>query len=629
MKNLHLEPREVRAIRNAFRHFLPILCIAVFTAVFLTGYLGFQDRQRSIMQTQEHLVAEAQNNYNNYIVNLVSIVHMLEINYVEAVVEGATKQEIETIFTNGIVQSPTIDQLRILDVNGMEMIRVNRGEQAPYVVPENELQDKSDRYYYLETRQLGRDHLLFSVLDLNIELGKIEIAPKTGLAKPTFRISKPVVINEERIGYFVVNFLMRDYLTALRSSTGLDGVKILLFDQNGYLLNDEDDRHNFGFSYEDTSEEAQYTIADKYPKTDLTAESGWKVENNEMYYYAGYSNIKNLSDTYFLSENASGILYFLVSFNQQSIYGKYIHFSLLQSIADSWRIQVPVILTLILLYFTFIWLGFLSNRAHFTNTYSDNRFDKSVLKKALHNHEFVSYFQPIINIQDGTVLGFEALARWDNGKEVLTPDKFMDEIENYELSEELDRNTYNNIRKARQKLTALGITDYEYISINISQQSFNSMLKENSGNTIQLDEEDKKYMLVELLENIIIHKKSANKIFELHSQNVRFAIDDFGTGNSNIAFIRNFVDLSVKIDKAFLPKDIHNEKERVVIEAFVRMFLDKGRKLIVEGVESREQYQYLKKLRVSGIQGFYFAKPLSLDQLVEFMQQKEYLQRLA
>ena len=120
----------------------------------------------------------------------------------------------------------------------------------------------------------------------------------------------------------------------------------------------------------------------------------------------------------------------------------------------------------------------------------------------------------------------------------------------------------------------------------------------------------------------------ADRIHVMNDDSVLFAVDDFGTGNSNVAFIRNFENLKVKIDKVFVPKDLEDEEERVIIESFVKMFGDKGLKLIVEGVETREQYLYLKNLNVAGAQGFYFSKPLPLDELIAFMQQKTYLEKL-
>ena len=84
----------------------------------------------------------------------------------------------------------------------------------------------------------------------------------------------------------------------------------------------------------------------------------------------------------------------------------------------------------------------------------------------------------------------------------------------------------------------------------------------------------------------------------------------------------------MKIDRAFVPVDTTDKKERVIIEAFVKMFIDQGLKMIVEGAETLEQIRYLKKLGIQGVQGFYFSHPMTIDQLVDFMPEQEYLKKL-
>lgn len=84
----------------------------------------------------------------------------------------------------------------------------------------------------------------------------------------------------------------------------------------------------------------------------------------------------------------------------------------------------------------------------------------------------------------------------------------------------------------------------------------------------------------------------------------------------------------MKIDRTFVPIHLDNSKERVIIEAFVKMFIDQGMRLIVEGVETQEQYQYLKSLGIVGIQGFYFSKPMMLEDLIWFMQKRVYTDKL-
>jgi EAL domain-containing protein (putative c-di-GMP-specific phosphodiesterase class I) len=154
------------------------------------------------------------------------------------------------------------------------------------------------------------------------------------------------------------------------------------------------------------------------------------------------------------------------------------------------------------------------------------------------------------------------------------------------------------------------------------------MVKESGDAHIRISCGEKEYIVIELLEDIVMRTSIAEKIRELHDQGVHFAIDDFGTGNSNIAFIRSFANMKIKIDRAFVPLDVNNKKERVMIEAFVQMFIDQGMKLIVEGVETREQYLYLKSLGVAAVQGFYFSKPLPLHAAIRFMREEEYRSKL-
>jgi EAL domain-containing protein (putative c-di-GMP-specific phosphodiesterase class I) len=627
MDAINLDSREKRALKNAFRRLLPALLVIIFVFVTAISYFHFLEERRFIVDSQQDMILAAEMDYNNYITHLTSIVHSIEINYIELVARGESGQ-VGDLFINAMEENPTIDQLRVLDPDGMEIVRVNKGIPTPYVVPEDELQNKADRYYYTETKMLGRNQFLFSALDLNVENDEIEIDPYTGLTKPTFRISTPIVMNEERIGYFVVNFLMRDYLSDLRTLGDMPGETTLLLDQNGYMLNYNEEEYNFGFSYPEGSEEYGRTVESLFPQIDLSAESGSFFGDDRICSYSVYTNISDLSKDYVLSENASEQLYFMVCFDGRSAYGAYMDYSFLQNVLDTWPLQLGIILLLVSAYFILIFLLFLNNRARFTNNFLDEGYRKVQLKKAIRNHEFVNYYQPIINIQDGTIMGFEALARWEKPDTVLTPDKFLEQINNFELGIALDENIFQNIRFDRKKLEELGLMGNAFISINISRTTFEDMARENSHNAIKLTDEEKEYIVFELLEDIIFHRKAAEKVRELDRQNVRFAIDDFGTGNSNIVFIRSFENMQIKIDKAFVPKDVHNPQECIIMEAFVKMFVDKGLKLIVEGVETKEQYLYLKELKVPGVQGYYFSKPLSLDQVIEFLIKKEYLKKM-
>ena len=628
MNKIKLDPREKRALKNAFRGFLPVLLLILVLLSVGLSYWHFSMKQNEVVDLEEKLTIDAALDYNHAISNLASILYSIKLEYNEIASNEASPAEIDQLFTQVISDNPTIDQLRILDLDGMETHRVNKGFVKPYVVPEEDLQDKSTRYYYRETKFLGRNQFLFSNIDLNIENNAIEIDSVTGLTKPTFRISTPIVIKDQRRGYLVVNFLMRDFLTDMWYSLADEGGNVLMFNEYGCMLNYPNDDYNFKLCYDSGNEKRDINVETIYPKVDLTQKSGSFISNNEIHTYVAYKNISNLSKDYFLSEISPEHYYFMVSFGRDSAYGDYIDYHLLKSVLNSWKLQVPMLVVGVIFYLILILMIFLNDRVRFTNFYSDNRYKRHELKRAIQNNEFICFYQPVINIQDGSILGFEALTRWQRGDQLLQPNMFFDEINNYELKKDLDENTYRNIKMARKRLEELNINAYSFFSINITHKTFECMIKDNPDTIINFSEKEKEYFLVELLEEIIIHDEMADRIHVMNDDSVLFAVDDFGTGNSNVAFIRNFENLKVKIDKVFVPKDLEDEEERVIIESFVKMFGDKGLKLIVEGVETREQYLYLKNLNVAGAQGFYFSKPLPLDELIAFMQQKTYLEKL-
>jgi hypothetical protein len=161
MSFIRADPREKRALKNAYKRLYPILIVAIIVFSLLVSYIHFLNQREEIVDTQQKLITDAVINYNNYISNLISITRSIETNYIESATLGYSKNEIETFFIKEMIKNPVIDQLRILDLYGMETIRVDKEFPIPYAIPESELQDKSDRYYYPETKLLGRNQFLF------------------------------------------------------------------------------------------------------------------------------------------------------------------------------------------------------------------------------------------------------------------------------------------------------------------------------------------------------------------------------------------------------------------------------------------------------------------------------------
>lgn len=141
------------------------------------------------------------------------------------------------------------DQARFLDVNGMEIIRVNLDENQAYLVPENELQFKGNRYYFSETLRLNKGEIFISPFDLNVEEGKIELP-----LKPVIRMAMPVFDSKGlKGGIIIVNYLGKNLIDSLEKELTQRG-KFLFINSEGYWLKGPRIENEWGFMYEDKSD---------------------------------------------------------------------------------------------------------------------------------------------------------------------------------------------------------------------------------------------------------------------------------------------------------------------------------------------------------------------------------------
>lgn len=106
----------------------------------------------------------------------------------------------------------------------------------------------------------------------------------------------------------------------------------------------------------------------------------------------------------------------------------------------------------------------------------------------------------------------------------------------------------------------------------------------------------------------------------LSGMGVSTAIDDFGTGFSSFSYLRELPVDKIKIDKSFVDNVITNEKDSAVCKGVIAMARELDLKMIAEGVETKEQYHYLVDSGCTGFQGYYFAKPMVLDDLIKWLE---------
>lgn len=158
-----------------------------------------------------------------------------------------TQSDLESEFIALCRISKSYDQVRIIDNNGMELVRVNYNNGHPKAVPSQKLQDKSNRYYFKESQNLKQGEVYVSPFDLNIENGKIEQP-----LKPMIRVSMPIYDDSrQQLGIVILNYLGQQILDSIAANKSSDRELSMLLNDEGYWLLSPDKSQEWSFMYED------------------------------------------------------------------------------------------------------------------------------------------------------------------------------------------------------------------------------------------------------------------------------------------------------------------------------------------------------------------------------------------
>lgn len=235
------------------------------------------------------------------------------------------------------------------------------------------------------------------------------------------------------------------------------------------------------------------------------------------------------------------------------------------------------------------------------------------LRRALEKQEFVVHYQPQFDLNNGDVVGFEALVRWENLESgSVLPSEFIPLLEETGLIIPVGEWVLRTACAQHQAWQVAGLPSMR-IAVNISSRQFedSELLK-----TIQCVMEEKcmlpEFLELEITESILM--KNAELDMEtlqaLSNMGMQFAIDDFGTGYSSLTYLKRFPINILKIDKAFVHDITGNADDAAIVCAIITMAHSLGMKTVAEGVETREQLDFLRTQGCDYAQGFYFSPPL-------------------
>lgn len=254
-----------------------------------------------------------------------------------------------------------------------------------------------------------------------------------------------------------------------------------------------------------------------------------------------------------------------------------------------------------------------------------DRFDLNVeLRSALSDEKLELWYQPIVEIASGRLLGIEALARWNHPvRGFVSPDLFVPIAEQSGLVRNLDRWV---LRTAAADLAELRAGDHvspdAYVSVNVSALHLaQGDLWSTVSEAVWLADLPPSCLCLEVTETAVMaDPATASAVLRrLTDDGFGVALDDFGTGYSSLAHLRRLPVSTVKIDRSFVIDAAEGGLDRTICASVVALCRDLGIQAIAEGVETQAQYDMLRELGCPAGQGYRWAKPMPKEDLLKWL----------
>ncbi len=245
---------------------------------------------------------------------------------------------------------------------------------------------------------------------------------------------------------------------------------------------------------------------------------------------------------------------------------------------------------------------------------------EQALTAALENDEFVLHYQPIVDCQNRRVHVLEALLRWDRpGHGLVLPGAFIPTAERSDLVEHIDRWVLDAVARQLTSWAEHPILGHIPITVNVSSRHLSSgQLVDDVLSAIDTEGIDRNRMHIEVTETALLDDldRAASDLERLRSEGVSIALDDFGTGYMSLATLRALPVDIVKIDRSFVA-EMGSSTNHSLVELIINAGRVLGIDVIAEGVERPEQAQTLNELGAVLLQGWLYAQPAPVADVVE------------
>lgn len=245
---------------------------------------------------------------------------------------------------------------------------------------------------------------------------------------------------------------------------------------------------------------------------------------------------------------------------------------------------------------------------------------QSQLSRALDRDEFFLVYQPQVDLKTGSVVGVEALLRWNCEGEIVPPGNFIPVLEKSRLIIPVGRWVMREACRQLRDWTGVG---YDVrVSVNVSVVQFNDVefissvsqaIDEFNVDAGKLDFEVTEGVLIENFPEVV------RRLTQLKEKGATISIDDFGTGYSSLSYLRQLPLDKLKIDRAFV-KDIPDEDDGTIASSIIALAQTLDLEIVAEGVETQQHLDFLTRHRCGQYQGFFHSRPLAATEVVKYLQ---------
>jgi len=247
---------------------------------------------------------------------------------------------------------------------------------------------------------------------------------------------------------------------------------------------------------------------------------------------------------------------------------------------------------------------------------------ESELRRALRRDELELHYQPRLDLDDGHIVGLEALVRWRHGERgLLPPSEFVPLAEQSGLIVPLGYWVISRALRDMQALRERGLAPL-HMAVNLSFRQFqDSQLLTTLSRLIAERGVQAQWLEFELTETAVMRRSDLVKqtMDALGRLGVRFSLDDFGTGFSSFVHLNSLPIALLKIDKSFVGGMEEREENRKLVHAMINLAHNLNLEVVAEGVETPEQLALLRLFGCDQAQGYLISKPLPLTELVEYL----------